>query len=395
MRLATQLALARSEGDLRGDASEAVRLELQALDATLASRAADSDQPEARLAAALALTSDELAFFWAVVARASDPLLLALLQVLCGTDARRGLSLAHYATIAGLDAERADAITNILSPSHPLLRYQFLLAPDAVAIDVCTPLTTSPRMCAFLRGETEPDEVINAAGGRIWVPHDAQLDEVQQHSRHRIGLGLGWLESVVIVEGPTGAGRRTAVALAAKTFGRDVVSVDLARIAPHYGALESALTALMRECMLTSAIPVIAGVNELTGGESEPAERQRLLARVIESAPGPVALTSNVAGIDLKVHGRRIIRVPWPVPETGARRALWVDALADDLGGLESHVDELALRYRMGAGGIRDGAASARAIRDARGSGAVLTPGISWFDPDSRSVRTSGRSAAA
>ena len=34
-------------------------------------------------------------------------LLLALLQPICGTDARKGLSIAHYATIVGLaDAPR-------------------------------------------------------------------------------------------------------------------------------------------------------------------------------------------------------------------------------------------------------------------------------------------------
>ena len=48
-----------------------------------------------------------------VVARAVDPLLLALLQPLCGTDVRRGLSVAHYSTIMGLDAERSSELADL------------------------------------------------------------------------------------------------------------------------------------------------------------------------------------------------------------------------------------------------------------------------------------------
>ena len=39
----------------------------------------------------------------------------------------------------------------------------------------------------------------------------------------------------------------------------------------------------------------------------------RALARAIETAPGPIAVTSRMAGLDLGVAERRIVRVRWPV----------------------------------------------------------------------------------
>ncbi|MBL0213623.1 MAG: hypothetical protein IPQ07_07060 [Myxococcales bacterium] len=195
VRLATQLAVARSGVEMPPEAVDAARTELTSVTASLRKARGDHASPGAQLAAALQLSPDELEFVWAIVARAADPLLLGLLQVLCGTDARKGLSLAHYAAIMDLDDDRAQAITAVLSPSHPLRRYQFILGGEDQTIDACTPLTTPPRLWSFLRGEAELDELIVSAGGRIVVPHDPQLDEGQRQSVQRIVQGLGTLET--------------------------------------------------------------------------------------------------------------------------------------------------------------------------------------------------------
>ncbi|MCV4566451.1 hypothetical protein OFB72_28240, partial [Escherichia coli] len=69
------------------------------------------------------------------------------------------------------------------------------------------------------------------------------------------------------------------------------------------------------------------------------------------------------------------VRIRWPVPETASRRELWVDARGDDATTLDAReLDQLALRYRLGAGGIVGGAAAARALREARDPGSPLTP---------------------
>src|SRR6185503_1237679 len=120
---------------------------------------------------------------------------------------------------------------------------------------------------------------------------------------------------------------------------------DVTRIAP--GMLDTTLSSLMRECLLTDAIPVIAEIDELTAKEGEINTDLRTLARAIETAPGPIAVTSRMTGMDLGVSDRRLLRVRWPVPATASRRELWTRALGDDLDAIGSaDLDMLSLRYR-------------------------------------------------
>ena len=268
VRLSARLAVARGGIEVSSELLEATRNDLAAVETQLAHLRHESSRRDAQLATAMGLTDDQVSFLWGVVARAVDPLLFALLQPICGTDARRGLSIAHYATIMGLDEDRAQAITDVVLPTHPLRTHHFLVAPEDRALDVCTPLTVPPRVWSFLRGDDEPEELIRNAGGTVFPPFGAKLDESQQASVHRIDGALSSLDRVVVViEGPVGSGRRTAVALAAQATGRSVIAIDLARVAPN--ALEATLAALMRECLLNDAIPVIAEVDELTAREGE------------------------------------------------------------------------------------------------------------------------------
>ncbi|HSD86285.1 MAG TPA: ATP-binding protein [Kofleriaceae bacterium] len=349
------------------------RSDLTDVETQLAHLRHEPDRRDAQLAASMELTEDQVDFLWGVVARAVDPLLLALLQPICGTDARRGLSIAHYATIMGLEERRSQGIADVVLPGHPMRRHQFLIAPEDSAVDVCTPLTVPPRVWSYLRGDDEPEELIRRAGGRVTVPFVAKLDDLQQAAVHRIdGAMNSFGRTVVVVEGPAGTGRRTAVAMAAGATGRSVVAVDIARIAP--GSLDQTLAAQMRECLLTDSIPVIAEIDELIAKDGEIAAGMRALARTIETAPGPIAVTSRMAGIDLGVAERRVVRIRWPVPQTSSRRELWSDALGEDVDSLApEELDQLALRYRLGAGGIQGGASAARALREARDPTSKLT----------------------
>ncbi|MEO6777392.1 MAG: ATP-binding protein [Kofleriaceae bacterium] len=373
VRLAARLAVARSGIDVTPELLDATRTELAQVETTLAGLRRDPNRRDARLAAAMALTDDQLDFLWGVVARAVDPLLLALLQPMCGTDVRKGLAIAHYATIMGLEEARAQGIAEVVLPHHPMRRYHFLVAPEDSSIDVCTPLTVPSRVWSYLRGDDEPEERIRSAGGRVGLPYEPKLDEPQRTAIHRIAAALHSFDrTVVVLEGPVGSGRRTAIALAAATTGRSVLAIDLSRVAP--GALEATLAAQVRECVLEDTIPVIAEIDELIARDGESASGMRALARAIETAPGPIAVTSRLAGVDLGVVDRRLVRVRWPVPATTSRRELWIDALGDDALALAPDaLDQLALTYRLGAGGISGGAAAARALREARGPDSKLT----------------------
>jgi adenylate kinase family enzyme len=373
VRLATRLAVTRGANLGSAELTEATGAELAQVNQLLSQLVYESSRRDAQLAASMNLSPGQLDFLWGVVARAVDPMLLSLLQPICGTDARRGLSIAHYSTIMGLDADSSAELADVVLPGHPLRRHQFLIAPEDASIDVCTPLTVPPRLWSYLRGDEDPEEAIAKAGGRILVPHDTTLDDTQRAALARVVGGLSSLDrTCIVLEGPVGAGRRTAVAIAAEQSGRSVIAIDITRVSP--GALESTLASLMRECMLTDAIPVIAEIDELTAKEGEINTGLRILARAIETAPGPIAVTSRMPGVDLGVADRRIVRVAWPVPGTASRRELWLRALGDDATSLpETDIDQLSLRYRLGAGGIGGGAAAARTIREARDPSSALT----------------------
>jgi len=374
IRLSARLAIARSGMAVPPELIDATRRELTDVETLLSHMRFEPNRRDAQLAGSMNLTENQLDLLWGVVARAVDPLLLALLQPICGNDARRGLSIAHYSTIMGLDAERSSELADLVLPGHPLRRHQFLIAPDDATIDVCTPLTVPPRVWSYLRGDDDPEEAISRTGGRVVIPHDTTLDESQTAALQRVIGGLNTMDRVVVVlEGPVGAGRRTAIALAAEQSSRPVIAVDVTRIAP--GMLDTTLASLMRECLLSDAIPVIAEIDELTVKEGELNKDLRTLARAIETAPGPIAVTSRMPGIDLGVSDRRLVRVRWPVPNTPSRRELWQRALGDDAVTLgDAELDQLSQRYRLGPGGIIGGAAAARSLREARDPASPLRP---------------------
>ncbi|MBA3454611.1 MAG: hypothetical protein H0T42_16090, partial [Deltaproteobacteria bacterium] len=342
-RRTAQLAVARSGLEVAPEILDGTRAELEVVTAQLAGIRDDDSRPDLRLASVLGLTPDQLDFLWAVVARAADPMLGPILALLSGSDAKRGLSVSHYATIMGLDSARSQDLATILSPAHPLLRHRFLVGPHDAPIDACTPLTVPPRVWSYLRGDDDVEDQLAFAGGRVRVPHDAQFDAVQLTAIARLVQAFGSIDPlVIVVEGPLGAGRRTAIAKAAAAARRAVIAIDLGRIVATPRALEEALAAQMRECLLADAIPVIAEVDELIDAEGDRSQRLQTLARALETAPGAIAVTSAIRGIDLGVRGRRVLRVEWPVPSTDARRALWISALGDDAARLESGVDEIA-----------------------------------------------------
>jgi SpoVK/Ycf46/Vps4 family AAA+-type ATPase len=100
----------------------------------------------------------------------------------------------------------------------------------------------------------------------------------------------------------------------------------------------------------------------------------RTLARMLDSTPGAVVVTSTRRGIELHTQ-RPLLRVDWPVPAFSTRRALWSQFLGPDADAIAEGLDQISLRYRLGAGGIERGADSARLIRHARGEGDELEIG--------------------
>src|SRR5688500_2645169 len=89
----------------------------------------------ARLAGALRLDDATVRFFWAAAALSGDPRLAVHAEALGGATARRGLSVAVFAEITGLDPEIARGLTISLASASPLVA-DGLLVPG---VEVATP----------------------------------------------------------------------------------------------------------------------------------------------------------------------------------------------------------------------------------------------------------------
>ncbi len=384
VRLKAMLVLATPGAAVEGQrpAAEAQRHKLEADLIQVEERLADARRAEkqvafrhARLASALGLSAEEVELLWAAVAVSSDPRIQPHAILLGGTEARRGLTLPLFVTLMALGSAQARRLTLSLGPGHQLFRHHLLGWADETSAPAARALAVPPRVSAFLAGDDTPDEALASAGGRVVTPPELHFDDPQRAAMKRIqqafaasggsDAAVAGEEAVLLaVEGPVGSGRRTAITTLANAAGREVVALDVRRLPPSVEALERAVIALRRECLLTGAVPLIAEVDDLNS-DGENATRMRALARAIDDTPGLVALTTGQPGIDFGSH-RRLLRVTWPVPDTTTRHALWGQALASDAAPLGGDLDMVAHRYRLGAGGVRRAVETARLIAQAR-----------------------------
>ena len=358
VRLRAMLAIERVAPQPDAAAAQRMTTELARLEAELVAQ-----RPASRshaLAERLGLVADDVDLLWTAVALAADPRLLPHAQVLAGNDARRGLSLALYALIADLDGARARGVAHRLLGPHPLLREHVLAWAGEPQVASARPLIAPARTITWLAGGDAPDEAMGGAGHVATPVPGAEHDPRQAQVAALLPDVLSAQPSpLVVVEGVIGSGRRTAIATAARSLGVEVVVLDLRLVPPGIAAFEAALVGLRRECRLRDALPLIAEVDELGGTENEADVRLRLLARMIDDVAGPFAVTTGRPGFELPVT-RALVRVPWSLPDTATRRALWLRKLGADAPGLAAELDGIAVRYRLGAGGIERAVESAR-----------------------------------
>lgn len=339
----------RVERRIRGDRSES---------------APPPENPRAgALAVLLGLDAAQLAFVEACVHAAADPLLHAPLVSLGGSDARRGLSLATYAALAGAENEVADLAAWMAG--DPLVRRLRFLAPASDGLlPGSTPYVPAARLVTYLAGSDEIDADVARSGGIVAVPEPLTLDPAHAAIAERLAAVLAGADRLLIVlVGPRGVGRRTLAAAAAAQSGRAVVAIDAARAA---GSLDELALGLHREAVLRGALPLFGDASELfTSGETA-AERSRALARALDAGEAALLVTTTDPGFECPV-GRPTVRFELRAPDAQTRLSLWHGALTS-----AEHepqvLEELAMRYPLGPGAIQAAARTAR-----RESSGVLT----------------------
>ncbi len=357
VRLRALRAIELGSAPRRDDHLAVLDAQLAAVEATLVDTAVGAR--DSALARRLELGPDELDFLWTAVALAADPRLWPHLQRLGGSDTARGASVGLHALLAQLEGERALGLGLAIGPASPLIRHHLLVAADALPM-AARRFVAAPRVAAFLAGDPTPDADVLAIGGVIVPPADRFVDARGAALVTQLAALLaGAPPPVVVIDGSPGVGRRTAVALAAAAHGRPTIGVDLSRLPLGVDALDAALAALAREVVLGGAVAVIAGADQL----DREGDRSlgRILAKHLDALPGPVALVTLERGLEVAI-ARPLVRVSVPTPPVATRRALWDRALGD-APVTAAERDQLAMRYKLGPGGVDAAVATARRLR--------------------------------
>ena len=329
-----------------------------------------------QLRARLGIAHDDVALLWFAVAWAHDPLLAAHTGTLA-TDPQRGATLAAFVRVSGWNHTRSrDLAQRILRPTHPLFAAGMLETSDPANLGPMTPLRVPRRVVDHLAGVDDVDAVVQAVGGLLRPPEQPVLDDrAQAIVRRLVQLLCAPAPAVAILEGPAGVGRRTLAAVAAQ--GRRMIHVDLARL-PRGVSADPTIAALLREHLLSNAIPMVAGLETTRGDDAEAAGRRAAVSRLLATATGTVVLVTADPSIELETR-RAVVRLGVPPPEAASRRALWVSALSG-----ASHdaaaATTVALRFKLPPAAIERAAAAARLLAHQRGAESIdesdLTEGV-------------------
>lgn len=167
--------------------------------------------------------------------------------------------------------------------------------------------------------------------------------------------------AVVVATGMPGLGRRSLLVAAAAAAGHRVLEIDARRLAKEASALTQQLRAVIRECKLFGATPLIANLDALDE------ERTEIVGA--ELSDGMVLVTCGMQRPRID-WGRPKIVVEMKQPTSAQRATLWRRAL----GGISAQdVEHLATHYPLAPALIDRAAkaAKARAAGRALDAGAV------------------------
>lgn len=354
---ALRLARERVRLELVTGTREAVesRRELEALTQQL--HHSQELDPITRLAHRLGVDRRGEDFLAYVIACCTDPVSAAALLRLQGVSSQHGAAVVSYAAVSSANDE-ARELALALATDHPLVRAHILETRSDASITPASRLwSIDPRVARHLLGDDE----MFAPLRRIDVPDVVLFDDEQRLQLEELTEIIDADRPLtVVMEGPTGSGRATAIAMAARPTRRSVALLALDQLDRSLEALDAGLRAVRRESALTQAVAVIRGIEELDGVDETP--RRRRLERFIATAQQPLVLTTSLPGQALHIGGE-LIRTSWAPPRTAARRNMWsvLLAIADaDHPLTELDLDELGHRYSIGVGSMQEAISSAQ-----------------------------------
>ncbi|MFT3696584.1 MAG: ATP-binding protein [Kofleriaceae bacterium] len=148
------------------------------------------------------------------------------------------------------------------SEKGPLRSLELIETQDAHVPLHRTAFRIANRMLALVHGSRAVDSVVQVVTGRKSVPFDELV--VADAAKQRVLAAFNSNDNkLVLVLGPSGAGKRSLITSAARVLGRAFLPIDARDLDKTHAAAKHQLRIFARECMLGGCYPLILNLDAL------------------------------------------------------------------------------------------------------------------------------------
>jgi len=292
------------------------------------------------------LSGTEADILWYLAASAARPRVRSLIvsttgELICTTEVLRTLVFG--------DAVDARAFRELSSDSK-LIRAMLV---EEHRLDASRRVwTATPRIMRWLCGEDDKANRQPVAIGNPVVGTSVVTTLIE---------GMHSSNSLLVLVGVSGAGRRTVARTAAATIGKDLFEVDVSALPPEADDLKRELTLLARECLLTGGMPLLCNVGTNTD-ERGNARLRAVATHFAVAIEGPILVTAPVNYPAMR-WDRPMVVLEIKPPTSACRAALWHHELGQ---GTQEDAEFLATQYPLAPALIHHAAKGAKARANGR-----------------------------
>lgn len=339
----------------------------QSIDARIAaSEESGVHLPLVDLARRFQLTRYQVASLMFALMPELDPELLTMYRTLSHDPHCRGLDGRLLAQLVYDTPESRVQLALDLSPRSPLISHRLLEIEESVEARhslLHQRIWPAPRLLLLLQ-DSRPT-VDPRLLDMLRCEEDEEADGLfPEELVAQVGAALRSEEPLVLLlHGQQGVGKRLLLRTAAAAVGRRLLFIGARRLATTPAAeLPAVLGAIVRECRLLSALPVLADLDALTL-QSEPRDDlPPFVEQLHEIMGGLVAITWSRDRLP-RVNKTPLVHIAVPLPTLLERRELWQRYTP---GIRQQDATLLASRFATTGGIIRMAARAAHALRPPR-----------------------------
>jgi hypothetical protein len=290
-----------------------------------------------------------------------DPKLLIAYRYLSNDPSCRGLDARLLGMLVYDTSERRADMSRDLAPTSPLLLYRLLEQDDAAVQSdsmLFRRLRPAPRLVQLLAGDNSQldpqlSEVAELRGGDT----DALFPDAVIE---RAAAALGSSDAMLVLQGVRGVGKRLLLQVAAARLGKKLVLINGAALAAMSAAQARPLVrAIVRECRLLDAVPVIPDLDDAMVSQGDRSDLPAFIAQLAAEHRGAMAVTIGRDRMP-RLDVRPLVQFSLEIPALDDRARLWEWYVPGLPAG---DADSLAARFAAPGGVIVFAAGAAKAER--------------------------------